>query len=314
MTRPRRARLSLTALGGADIVLRLFSLGFRGSHLLDRHGVAMRRQPSLLLVCALVVAAPLVSGCQKIQARYELKQGNKFYLNENYRQALEQYDKGLKLDPTATFAYRSVGLSAVALFRPGVRSPENDQYADQAVKAFRLYLRDYPTDEKVREYMISTLMNAERHEEALKELREEAARNPGKTGVNQAIVMTLAKAGRLDEAYSWATRPGAAPDPQVLYSIAVACWDKAYHDPMLDAAARGQIVDTGLAAAKRSVELKPDYFEAMAYYNLLFREKAKLELDPLKAQEWIAEADKWRDRAKALIDAQKAKEAAAART
>jgi tetratricopeptide (TPR) repeat protein len=259
----------------------------------------------------LVAAAPLLVGCQKIQARYELKQGNQFYLNENYRQALEQYDKGLALDPTATFAYRSKGLAAVALFRPGVKSAENDQYAELAVKSFRQYLEDYPTDEKVREYMISTLMNAERHEDALKELRIEAARNPNKTGVNQAIVTTLAKAGRLDEAFQWATRPGASPDPAVLYSIAVASWDKAYHDPMLDPVARGAVVDNGLAAAKRSIELKPDYFEAMAYYNLLFREKAKLELDPAKAQEWIAEADRWRDRAKALIDAAKAKEAAA---
>lgn len=307
-----RLRAALTASGGADIVALLFSLVPRGSLLLDRHGVAMRRQPSFFLASALVLVAPLLTGCQKIQARYELKQGNQFYLNENYRQALEQYKKGLDLDPTVTFAYRSVGLAAVALFRPGVRSEENDRYANQAIEAFRTYLKDYPDDAKVREYMIATLMNAERHEEALKELRLEAQRNPNATGVNQAIVTTLAKAGRLDEAFSWATRPGVGADPQVLYSIAVACWDKAYHDPMLDAVARGAIVDTGLAAGKRAVELKPDYFEAMAYYNLLYREKAKLELDPVKAQEWIAEADKWRDRAKALIDAQKAKEAAAA--
>lgn len=312
MTPDPAPRPSLTAPGGADIVVRLSSLVPVGSNLLDRYGVAMRRRPSLPLVLALALAAPLLAGCQRIQARYELKQGNRFYLNENYRQALEQYEKGLRLDPTATFAYRSVGLAAVALFRPGVRNAENEKYADEAVEAFRKYLVDYPTDEKVREYMISTLMNAERHDEALKELRAEAERNPGKTGVNQAIVMTLAKAGKLDEAYAWATRPGVTPDAQVLYSIAVACWDKAYHDPMLDTVARGTVVETGLQAAKRAIDLKPDYFEAMAYYNLLFREKAKLELDPVKAQEWIAEADKWRDRAKALIDAQKAKEAAAA--
>ncbi len=57
--------------------------------------------------------------------------------------------------------------------------------------------------------------------------------------------------------------------------------------------ARGKVVDTGLQAAQKAVTLKPDYFEAMAYYNLLFREKAKLELDPVKAQEWIAKAEEW---------------------
>ena len=33
---------------------------------------------------------------------------------------------------------------------------------------------------------------------------------------------------------------------------------------------------------QRAVEVKPDYMEAMVYYNLLYREKAKLDLDPKK--------------------------------
>ena len=63
----------------------------------------------------------------------------------------------------------------------------------------------------------------------------------------------------------------------------MACWAQSYNDPMLSAEQRTRIVDIGLDAAKRAIEIKPDYFEAMAYYNLLFREKAKLEADPLKA-------------------------------
>ena len=60
--------------------------------------------------------------------------------------------------------------------------------------------------------------------------------------------------------------------------------------------------------------LKPDYFEAMAYYNLLYREKAKLEIDPVKAQEWIAKAEEWTKKAIAVRDAQKAREAAQKKT
>ncbi len=32
----------------------------------------------------------------------------------------------------------------------------------------------------------------------------------------------------------------------------------------------------GLEATKKSLDLDPEFFDAMAYYNLLFREKAKL--------------------------------------
>ena len=39
-------------------------------------------------------------------------------------------------------------------------------------------------------------------------------------------------------------------------------------------------------ALNKAVEIKPDYFEAISYINLLYREKAKMETDPAKKQEY----------------------------
>jgi tetratricopeptide (TPR) repeat protein len=268
----------------------------------------MRRAFSICLFA--VVLVPL-SGCNKMQARVELKRGNELYKEEAYRAAMEQFEKGLQIDPGATFAWRSVGLSAMAVYRPGAKSAENDKYAQTAIDAFKKYLADYPNDDKVQEYLMTMLINSERYDDALAMMKQQLQATPNKPGLSQAIVSTLAKAGRLDEAYDWALKQGGTPDPTLFYSIGVACWDKAYYDPMLDSTARGKVVDTGLASTKHSLDMKPDYFEAMAYYNLLFREKAKLELDPAKAQEWIAQAEEWTKKAVALRDAQRAKDAAA---
>jgi tetratricopeptide (TPR) repeat protein len=260
-------------------------------------------------VVVLVIAAVALGGCQKLQARMELKKGNQLYKNETYREALEQFQKGLELDPSATFAWRSVGLTAMALYRPGVETEENQQYAEIAIDAFKRYVRAYPHDEKAEEYLDTMLINAGRYDEALARLKAQPA---GKPGVHQAIVTVLSRAGRYDEALAWAQRPEAGKlDPQVFYAIGVACWDKSYNDPMLDSVARGRVVDTGLAATKRALELKPDYFEAMAYYNLLFREKAKLETDPEKAAEWTKLADEWMQKAIALREREKRAEEAA---
>lgn len=264
-------------------------------------------------VCLLAVVLVPLSGCNKMQARVELKRGNELYKEEAYRAAMEQFQKGLQMDPGATFAWRSVGLSAMAVYRPGAKSADNDKYATIAVDAFRKYLADYPRDEKVQEYLMTMLINSERYDDALNMMKAQLAKTPNKPGLSQGIVSTLAKAGRLEEAYSWALKQGGTPDPVLFYSIGVSCWDKAYYDPMLDTTARGKVVDTGLAATKKALDLKPDYFEAMAYYNLLFREKAKLELDPAKAQEWIAQAEEWTKKAIALREAQKAKDAAASK-
>lgn len=273
----------------------------------------MRRIPAKFLLTALACASVL-TGCDRIEARQALKSGNSFYLDERYREALVEYQRGLQLDPSARFAWRSVGLASMALFRPGVDTPENKKYGEQAIDAFKKYLEAYPGDQKVAEYLITTLINAEKYDDALVRLKSEAQLHPDRPELQAMIVSTTIKAGRLDEAYDYAKRLGSKADPTVFYSVGVACWDKSYHDPMLDVAARGKVVDTGLEAVKRAIDMRPDYFEAMAYYNLLFREKAKLETDPVKAQEWYAKAEEWTKKAIAVRDAQKAKLDAAQRS
>ena len=54
-----------------------------------------------------------------------------------------------------------------------------------------------------------------------------------------------------------------------------------------------KIVEEGLQALNKAIELKPDYFEAVSYINLLYREKAKIETDPVKKQEYIDTANKY---------------------
>ena len=52
-------------------------------------------------------------------------------------------------------------------------------------------------------------------------------------------------------------------------------------------------MDEGMQALNKAVEMKPDYFEAISYINLLYREKAKMETDPAKKQEYTDLANKY---------------------
>ena len=89
----------------------------------------------ILPVSALLVLS--ATGCSKVQARADLKKGNSYYTQEQYAKALDYYQRGLKLDPDATFAYRSLGFSALALYRPGDEDAKNKEYGDTAIKAFQ---------------------------------------------------------------------------------------------------------------------------------------------------------------------------------
>ncbi|MGE5235320.1 MAG: tetratricopeptide repeat protein [Acidobacteriota bacterium] len=264
----------------------------------------MRKASIPFALCALLIVAPLV-GCNKIQARAELKKGNKFYKEEAYKDALTQFQRGLQLDPAATFAWRSVGLASMALFKPGVTSAENTKYADLAVDAFQKYLKEYPQDRKVEEYLVGMWVNSGQYDKAIAYLKQQRLNQPENTKLNGAIVNVMIKASRFKDALDFVDNYGRR-DPQLYYTIETQAWSRSYNDPTVTLEDRKQVVDLGLQAAQKAVDARPDYMEAMVYYNLLYREKAKLTLDPKEQDALKAKADEWRDKALAIRERQKA--------
>ena len=95
-------------------------------------------------------------------------------------------------------------------------------------------------------------------------------------------------------------------NPVAPYTIATYYWDKAYRDQTLDAAAKQDLVAKGMEQVERALVMKPDYFEALTYKNLLLRLQATLETDPAVQKDLIAEADKLRDQALKLKQARDA--------
>lgn len=262
----------------------------------------MQRSIALPVLFAMLVL-PALSGCNKIQARAELKKGNTYYQQESYTKALDQYNQGLELDPDATFAWRSLGLTALALYRPGDENPQNVKFGNQAIEAFEKYLADYPDDAKVQEYLMTMYVNTKRYNDALEFIDQqiqisESEGAPERVAELQTYrIKVLTQAGRIDQAWQLAQQTQGEKRAEMLYSVGVAAWDKAYNDPTFDAVTREKIVDTGLQAIDAAVKARADYFEAMAYYNLLYREKAKLSLDANQRVEYSAKADEWQQKA-----------------
>jgi TonB family protein len=95
-------------------------------------------------------------------------------------------------------------------------------------------------------------------------------------------------------------------NPEAPYTLATYYWDKAYRDKTLDEAQKRDFVAKGMEQADRALVMKPDYFEALTYKNLLLRLQANLETDPAAQQQLIAEADKLRDQALKLKQARDA--------
>jgi tetratricopeptide (TPR) repeat protein len=95
-------------------------------------------------------------------------------------------------------------------------------------------------------------------------------------------------------------------NPEAFYTIATYYWDKAYRDFRLKEDDKRQYILSGIEAADKAIEIKPDYMEALTYKNLLLRLRANIEKDPKVQQALIKEADALREKA---IELQKKKTA-----
>ena len=258
------------------------------------------RRLAVTPVLLTMAAAVLLSGCNKLQARVELNKGTSYYKNEKYQDALIQFQKGLALDPSLKRHWRSVGLAAMVLYRPGIDTPDNKKNYTIAVDAFKKYLEAYPQDAKAQDYLIATFVNANQYEEVLKYLQDDLKKRPGDIKDHKAIVSIYLRTQRIKEAYDWIIGhiPNAEAEPY--YLVSVYCWDKANRDPSITPEVRSQFTELGLTSVDKALKMQPEYFDAMVYYNLLYREKAKLQTDEKLKQEYFDKADEWRNKALAL--------------
>jgi tetratricopeptide (TPR) repeat protein len=89
-------------------------------------------------------------------------------------------------------------------------------------------------------------------------------------------------------------------NPEAHYRLATYSWDKASRDFRLSDAQKMEIIESGLEAANKALEIKPDYVEAMTYKGLLLRTQALVEKDPKKQQQLIREGTELSDKANAM--------------
>jgi len=95
-------------------------------------------------------------------------------------------------------------------------------------------------------------------------------------------------------------------NPEAYYMVATYYWDKAYKDFTTPEPKKLEYVQAGLEAVDKSLSLKPDYFEALTYKNLLLRVQANLEKNPAKQQDLLKQANQFRDRAQEVQKKQRA--------
>jgi tetratricopeptide (TPR) repeat protein len=246
----------------------------------------------------LVTLAGLVvlfgTGCDKLKSRDRLNKGVQAYRNAKYQEAIDNFKTAIALDPTNPNARLYLATAYMTQWIPGAESPENKQLADEAKKEFLVVLQGDPNDKVALASLASLAYN------------------------QSGTLQGEAKDKKLDEAAEW-NRKLIQADPkykEAYYSLGVIAWSKWYPalgkaradlgmkpedpGPIKDKKIREElkakysgIIEDGIQNLQKALEVDPEYDDAMAYLNLLIRERADLADSPEQYKEQIKVADDW---------------------
>ncbi len=240
----------------------------------------MRR---LLVLLALISAA----SC----GQRALTQGVAAFKKADYPQAVEFFKRAVAANPNSVKAHLYLGSSFMSMWRPSDGGPHNDEYEQGAAKEFRRVLELDANNDVALAGLASIVYNEAAGEERNRKLDEAA-------GLYKRL---------------------AAVDPSnkvAPYSMGVIAWQK-WHPALIMARVKGHmkledpgplpgpvrdelkaqyasIIEEGIANLEHALMLDPHYEDAMAYMNLLIRERADLRdtkeeyaLDVAVAEEWL---------------------------
>jgi tetratricopeptide (TPR) repeat protein len=271
----------------------------------------MKKKLCLLAALCLIAAS---FSCKKIEARTAIRDGNNAYEREDYRKALSEYSRARAIDASFPDLDRMIGYSEIGLYVPDVKSPANEKHADTAIVELNQYLKKRPEDRIARDALINVYLNSNRTDEAIayfaSYLKQPEHRND--LEAVKSIATLYAKKGDFNESLKWYETITLidSKNPESYYIFGVVCYEKVAKNPPADNAQKLAIIEKGKAALQHSIDMKPDYFESMAYLNLLWRQQALVETDPNKAQVDLAQANQIRDKAIEIIKQRKAASAA----
>src|ERR1051325_5876396 len=226
--------------------------------------------------------------------------------NDDYMaKAVQFYKKDAEIDPDPKMKKLSLQYLVAAYGADKLNDPTQQEPILQQM------IQVDPSDPANYFYLANIYEQNGDYEKAEEQFLKAKEMKPNEPTVYTTLAAFYDRQGEFDKTINALNeRAQHEPDnPEAHHVIATYYWNEAYKNFKLKDADKMKYIQAGLGEADKALELKPDYFEALTYKNLLLRSEALVEKDPGKQQQLLKQADQLRDKAQEL---QKQKQAAAA--
>ncbi len=236
---------------------------------------------ALIAVAILLVAG---TGCDKLKARDALNKGVQAYKGARYAEAVEFFKTAVAIQPDYTNARLYLATAYMSQYIPGAESPENLQMAKAAHDEFLKVVEQDPRNSVAIASIASLYFNQKKFDEAREWHQKLIAVDP-KAKESYYTLGVIAWTRSFQKRMEARAKLGMKPeDPGPL------------KDKKVREALKGEtlaMIDEGIKDLEKALELDKEYDDAMAYLNLLHREKADLADSKEEYQKETDIADEW---------------------
>jgi len=207
------------------------------------------------------------------------------YKHARSEEAIQHFKQAVDRDPTLLNARLYLATAYAQLYIPGADTPDNNKFAEQAIEQYKAVLELDPKNAASVKGIAYLDLQMKQFDQAKGFYRKATELDPN--------------------------------DPEPYYSVAVVDWTQTYQprmelrakldlkqlQPLIRSAecwqlrdANRELVDDGIVMLKKAIELRRDYDDAMAYMNLMYRERADIQCGDAKAYAAdLKTADGWVD-------------------
>jgi tetratricopeptide (TPR) repeat protein len=264
-------------------------------------------------VLALAGLVLLAAGCNKLKARDELNKGVRAYKAGNFEAAINHFKLANELDPTLLNARVYLATAYASQFVPGSPTEENMKIGEAAIREFERVLEVDRGNITALSYIAQIYFGMagaagpakweearplfEKSKEFRRRLIEVDPRNPEHYYSIGVIDWTVAYTQNAKAKAQSGRRPDEPLPPRDRRGLAEQ---------------NGAVVEEGIEALRKAIDINPNYLDAIAYLNLIYRQKADIVESPREREEWLDAADDMHERYQRLREEQQRKPAPAA--
>ena len=251
-----------------------------------------------------------MSGCNQLKSRAQLNEGSKAFKSAQFPQAVEHFKTAVELEPDFTAARLYLAVAYMQQYIPNSEAPDNVKNATEAENQFMKVLQVEPENKIAIGYLASLKLAEKKIEDAEKWNRRMLQVDPRNADAYYSLGFIAwskwypAYAATIHDLKLKLEDPGPIPTK-----------DKKEKQVKEELKAKWQpVIAEGIANLDKCLEIDNLRDDAMAYENLLIRERAVMLDDRSDYDKQVALANSWIDKAlaaKKTIADKKAKAAAA---